>query len=93
MKRVRDGRDHSRSASGFRQESSRKDRTGFHCRPGRGFLPGHERQGRPFQHAAKEAGLRRGASVVRRLRGRTLQRGRGGGVVAEAGRVCHIKQS
>jgi hypothetical protein len=45
-----------------------------------GFLPRQERQGRVVHHASQEAGFRRGAGAVRRFRGRTLQRGRGGGI-------------
>ncbi len=44
------------------------------------FLPRHERQGRAVHHASKEAGFWRGAGAVCRFGGRSLQRGRGGGV-------------
>jgi len=47
------------------QESGRNGRMGLHCRRCRGFLPGHERQRRSVQHAAQEAGFRRGAGAVR----------------------------
>ena len=61
-----------------------KDRIGVHSRRRRGFLPGHERQRSPVQHAAQEAGLRRGAGAVRRFRRRTLQRRCRGGVSSNA---------
>jgi catechol 2,3-dioxygenase-like lactoylglutathione lyase family enzyme len=57
---------------------------GFTVADVRGSLPGHERQGRALQHAAKEAGFRRGAGAVRRFRRRTLQRGRGSGLACDA---------
>jgi catechol 2,3-dioxygenase-like lactoylglutathione lyase family enzyme len=42
-------------------------------------------QGRSVQHASQEAGFRWGAGAVRRFRRRSLQRGRRGGIVVEAG--------
>src|SRR5438270_10931986 len=56
----------------------------------RGFLPGHERQGRSVHHASKEAGFWRGAGAIRRFRGRTLQRGRGSGVGSNYERLSPI---
>ncbi len=45
-----------------------------------------------FSMPTKEAGFRRRAGAVRRFRGRTLQRGRGGGVIAE-GRLLDFREA
>ena len=53
--------------------------------------PGGKVEGHALQHAAEEAGFWWGAGTVRRLRGRTLQRGRGRGIVVEAV-SCYIRR-